>query len=112
MNTRSRLIKSNMTIITYPEYLQIDSARILDLFFIFQALSFYIILLDFPIGDMNVLWINIYVIEQVCAHETIIALQRIIINWIVLVKIKCDNIFETEFLLFMHPYQFGIKGAG
>src|SRR5688572_21641238 len=97
-----------MSIVTNTEQLQIDSTCILDHFLIQPAMLFYILFFYSAIRNMRILRVNINVIEKIHPHKAMIALQGIIANRVVFIKIKTDHIFKAELFFFVHTYQLSV----
>ena len=98
-----------MPVITNAEYLQVDTAGIFDHPFIFTAMFFDIFFFYFTIRDMDIDRIDINMIEKIGAHETVVTLQRIIIDRVIFIEVETDNIFETQVFFCMQPDEFGIQ---
>src|SRR5688572_2574112 len=97
-----------MAIVTYAQNLQVNTASLFDLLFIILAMCLYTFFTDTPIGDMDISLVDINMVKKIYPHKTVITLQGIIGNRVIFVKIKCDNIFKTQLLLFVYTYQFSI----
>src|SRR5690606_5723160 len=98
-----------MTVVTNTQNLQINTAYGFNLFFIFQACSFYFTFINSSVRNMNISRIDIYMIEQMGVHEAIIALHGLSADGIVLVQIKSDDVFKAQPFFLVHAYQFGIQ---
>src|SRR5687768_1939421 len=105
MNAGTGFIKSYMTVITNSQYLQINTTCVFYHFLVLLAIGLELFLFYFTIRDMDVLWVNIYMIKKIGAHEAVIALQRIIIYRVIFVEIESDDIFKAQLFFFMQPYQ-------
>src|SRR6187551_1582341 len=105
MDAGTRFIKTNMTIITNTQDLQFDTSCIFDHFFVLATMFLYVFFFYFTIRYMCILWININVIEKIHLHKALVALQRIITDRIILVKIKSNDIFKAQLFFLMHSYK-------
>src|SRR5260221_1194754 len=97
-----------MSIVSNAENLQINTAGIFYHFFILAAMCLYVFLFYFAIWDMNIFWVNIYMIKKIDTHKTMVTLQCIIGNGIILIKVECNNIFEAQLFFFVHSDQLSI----
>jgi hypothetical protein len=109
IDAASRLIEPDVPIVADAQDLQIDTTGLFDHLLVLQATLLDLFLLPLPIGDMAVGRIDIHFVEQLLLHKAVVALQRIVIDGVVFVKIEGDHVLEAQLLLPVQPYQFGIQ---
>jgi hypothetical protein len=89
--------------------LNIDASVRLDFLFVIFTKFGDLIPFDLSVRNVDVFFQNIDVAEQILPHVVVVRLRVIVADWVVLVKIESDYIFEGEAFLFVEPYQFSVK---
>ena len=94
------LVKSDMTVLTDTEYLQINTACSVYHFLIFFTLRSRVI--GHTVGNVGARNINIDVIEKMLVHKIAVALIVIGSNRIILVEVECGNVGEIYLTHLIH----------
>ncbi len=84
-----------MTVLANPQDLDIQSARIFNLLLVFPAVFLYFVLVYHAVRQVIIIGVYVSMLKQIFPHEVVIALQRIFIHRVILVKIKSDHIFKA-----------------
>jgi hypothetical protein len=106
------LVKADMPVIADPQDLQVDATGIFDHFFIIQTVLFDVLLTPLPVGEMAIGRVDVDLVEQLLFHETIVALQRIVVDRVIFVEVKRDHILKAQLFVAVQSYQFGIQRLG
>jgi len=88
------------------EQLEIDSAGAGDELLVLRAGGGGIRARDGAVGEMRALRVEIDMVEQVLAHEVVVALRLVGRDRVILVEIERDDIREAQALFLMEPHQF------
>src|SRR5688500_7660150 len=96
MDAAAWLIKTNMPVASYPQYLQIYATKGLNFFFIFEAVLPQFFLRYCAIGQMIVGGVNVSLFKKILSHEVMVALQCVFVHWIILIQVKGYDIFKTQ----------------
>ena len=83
--------------------LNVDSTGQLDLRFVPLAVFLNRLLFDRSVGNVDLIFRNIDVIEKVFFHEPYVTLKFVRLHGIVFVEIECHDITERESFLKMDP---------
>src|SRR5690606_17706847 len=108
---RSWLVETDVPRTAYPQHLDVDPAEAGDLLFIVAAESGNTLLRQRAVGDVDLFFGYVDMVEQVLAHEPDVALQRVRLHRIVFVEVEGVNVFEAEALV-VHLHQLGIYPRG
>ena len=101
-----------MAIVPNAQDLQIDAACLFDQLFIFYAVFFDVFLLPFPIRDMTVLGVDVHFAEQLLFHESVVALQGVVVDGVIFIEVERDHILKAQTFFPVKSYQLCIQGFG
>lgn len=105
-NRRRWLIESDMASSTYSQNLKVYSSIFLNLLFIFITELCNIFSWDLTVRNINVLFWDVNMVEQIVMHIEVIALDVVFSNGKILIEVESHYIFEWNLFIFIHPYQF------
>ena len=97
----TRFVKANVPGPTDTQHLNIDATNILDFFFVVLTVLSHFLHGKVSIGNMDVVWLYVNMIEQVFVHKSYITVDGVGFHWKVLVQVKSDHIFEAQSSFFM-----------
>src|ERR1700737_4213692 len=97
-----------MSGLSNAHYLQVDPAPLPDRDLIRLTLDVHIVAGDIAARDVDVLRAHVDVIEQVLAHEPLIAVDAIRHHRVVLVEGECHDVGEVEAFVTVHLDQLAI----
>ncbi len=75
---------------------EVDAAGLLDLVLVRHAVRLHVLGRDVAAGDVDVLLADVDVVEEVLAHEPVVALQAVRRHRVVLVEVERDDVREVE----------------
>ena len=85
-------IKSNVTISSNAEYLEIDASCLFDLVLVGRAVTLNIVRCHHPLWNVNVLWVYIDMIKKVRVHELPVALWMFPVDTDIFIEIEGDDV--------------------
>lgn len=103
------LVKTNVPCPSDSQNLNINASVRFNFLFIILTKFGHLIPFDLSVWNVDVLFQNIDVTKQILPHVIIVRLRVIVANWVVLIKIESDYVFEGKAFLFMKPHQFSVK---
>ena len=60
---------------------------------------------DLSVWNVNVFFGNVDVVEEVRLHVIVVGFDVVVLDWIVLIQVKCHYVFERKLFFFMHSDQ-------
>ena len=93
---RAGFVETDMTIVTDPEHLEIDAARLANGSFIARTVGSEILIGNRAVRDVDILGRDIKMVEEAEVHELPVALCMAALESEVLVEIEGDDIGERE----------------
>ena len=84
-----------MTVCTYSEKLEVNSACSLNCFGI--ALALCIAILSIAVKEVYILLFDINMIEKILVHEGVVAVLVMLVQVTIFIKIECCNVLEADF---------------
>ena len=89
-----RLIESNVASSSNTKNLNVYSTKWFNLFFVIFTKFCNLWSLDFSIRNVYILFRNVNMMEKIVPHIKIVRLRVIMLNWVILIEVKSNNIFE------------------
>ena len=89
---RSRFIEADVSGSPDPQDLDVDPSRIDDCLLILLAGSMNLRFGQRTVGNVDVRWIDIDMIEEVLVHEANVTLQFVRLHWEIFIKIECHYV--------------------
>ena len=103
---RTGFVETDVPRATYAQDLYVDATHAVDFFFVLPAAFVDIFFGQRAVGNVDVAFGNVEVIEQMLVHKSNIALQLLGRHRVVFVEIEGDDVLEREAVLLVHPYEF------
>ena len=101
-----------MTCSSDPQNLNIDTTQQLNPSFILRTVFADLRFGKGSIRNVNILWRDIDMIEQMFLHKPMIRLQFIRLHRKILIEIKRDNVLERDAIFLVHPDQLVVNSNG
>ena len=105
----SRLVKADVAGPANTQNLQIDPARRAYCLLVAGAVVANLIVADSPVGNVNVVAADVYVIEESFSHPAVVALGIIRLHWVIFVQVESDDPGKIELRLLVKPNELAIK---
>jgi len=105
LNTRSGgeaaawLVEGNMSVRTYATHEEVYTTGILDHLLVVCTLCHKV--LGIAIEDMDVLWLDVDMVEEVVPHKAVVALGMVDIEANILVHVEGDDVLERQHTAFV-----------
>lgn len=103
-----RFIESNVSCSSNTKDLNVNSTKLFYLFFIIWTKFSDIWSFDFSIRNVHVLFWNVNMMEKVVPHVKVVWFRIIMFDWVIFIKIECDNVFKWKTFFFMEPYELSV----
>lgn len=112
----SRLVEADMSSSANTENLEVETSESGNLLFVVLAELVDLRLLQSTVRNIDIFLWNINMVEEMVFHVLIIALESCFGDWVVLIEVEGDHVFERESFFLVKSDEFHVDsfrgGAG